>query len=365
MIPNSVICNWLIPRAARAKVGSAISLSDEVIDWPATIRAAGEDFAIPALAWMLDDAGLLDQAPHDVQLFLRYALSQNTHANCMIREQCLEIGSALAAAGLYAVLLKGACFLFENGPAASDRMLRDIDLLVPSPALERMRSVLLTLGYRTWSAVVPEIGHIHDPPLEHAERRASVEIHVELTPWVNYLRAYEVLAQTVAVAPGLFMPTPLHRLVHNVVHAQIANGDFVGGRLSLRDALDVGRLMQKDIAVEDWINLASAARERRLFRPLSAALHKAAHVSGAVLPEPFHSDAGGRGHLRRCLLQQRWPSLDRLMRKLGMLRRATAWERDAYALGLGSKRSLAAHLLVNRRRVERIRAALQRGQTSA
>jgi hypothetical protein len=53
------------------------------------------------------------------------------------------------------------------------------------------------------------------------------------------------------------------------------------------------------------------------------------------------------------------------MRRLGVLLRATAWERDAYALGLGSDHGLAALLLVNLRRLERIRAALQRGPTSA
>jgi hypothetical protein len=364
MTPNAVVCNWLIPKA-NAKRGSAILLSDEMIDWPETIRAAGEDFSIPALATMLDQECLLDCAPHDVQQFLRYAVCQNVQANRQIREQCLEIGKALSAAGLYGVLLKGACWLFEDGPAAQDRMLRDIDLLVPRVALDEVGAVLGALGYKTWSGVVPEIGHIHDPPLEHPDRRASVEIHVELTPWVRYLSADEVLAQAIPVAPGLCVPLPLHRLVHNVVHAQIANGDFVGGRLGLRDSLDVARLMQKDIPRDDWMNLARTARERRLFRPLSAALHKATHVSGAPLPEPFRSDPSGRRHLQRCLWQRRWPRLESVMRRLGVFLRATAWERDAYALGLGSDHGLAAHLLVNLRRLERIRAALQRGPTSA
>ena len=363
MAANGNIYNWLIAKRAGPTQRSPIALSDELIDWSATVEAAGADFAIPALARLLEDAGLLDHAPGDVQRFLRYALAQNADANWELRKQCLEIGEALAAAGLYAVLLKGACFLFEDGPAAQDRMLRDIDLLVPASALRQTRAVLVALGYKTWTAIVPEIDHVHDPPLEHPERRASVEIHVELTPWVNYLRADEVLAQLLAVAPGLFMPAPLDRLVHNVVHAQIANGDFVGGALSLRDSLDIGRLMQKNISVADWSNLATTAQQRRFFRPLSGALHKAAYISGATLPEPFCSDPGGRRHLQRCLLQRRWPKLGIVMRKVGILHRATAWERDAYALGLGRDRGLVANFLVNRRRLERIRAALHRGGT--
>jgi len=364
MASNSAVRNWLITKPMHAETRPAVLLSDDAIDWPATIGAAGEDFAIPALATMLADAGLLDFAPNDVQQFLRYTRSRNAQANGQIREQCLEIGGALAAAGLFAVLLKGTTWLFEDGPAAHDRMLRDIDLLIPRSALDSARHVLSALGYRTWTAVVPEIGHIHDPPLEHPDRRTSVEIHVELTTWVSYLSAEEVLVEAIAIAPGLFVPSPLHRLVHSVVHAQIANGDFVGGVLNFRDCLDVGRLMQKNIPSEDWMSLAETARQRQFFRPLSAALHKAAYVSGTEIPEPFRSDPSGRRHLRRCLFQKRWPSLGIAMRKFGVFCRATAWERDAYALGLGSDRGLAAHVLVNRRRMERIRAALRRDPKS-
>src|SRR5262249_17451275 len=113
MTPNNA-WHWLIPKPSRPTAGSAIPLSDEMIDWLATIHAAGEDFAIPALAKVLENSGLLDQAPSDVQQFLRYALAQNAQANIQIREQCLDIGNAFAGAGLKAMLLKGACWLFED-----------------------------------------------------------------------------------------------------------------------------------------------------------------------------------------------------------------------------------------------------------
>jgi hypothetical protein len=360
MASRGVPWSWLVAKRPRGKARSAPSLSDEAIDWTATIRTAGEDFAVPALATMLEEAGLFGRAPTDVQDFLRYAVSQNAQANRRIREQCVEIGNALSAVGLHCVLLKGATWLFEDGPAAQDRMLRDIDFLVPRAALEDIQTALSALGYRPSSTVVSEIGHVHDRPLEHPDRLVGVEMHVELTTRVSLLTADDVLAHARRVAPGLFVPSPRHRMVHNAVHAQIINGDFVGGVLSLRDSLDLGRLMQKNILTEDWFALANDARRRGFFRPLSGALHKAAHVSDAALPEPFRSDPAGRRHLRRCLLQKRWPALDMAMRKLGVFHRATAWERDAYALRLGSDRGLRAHLLVNRRRLQRIGVALTR-----
>jgi hypothetical protein len=244
-------------------------------------------------------------------------------------------------------------------------MLRDIDLLVPWTAYEAARTALFALDYKPSSTIMHDAGHVHEAPLEHPDRLVSVELHVELTTRIRYLSADEVLAQAQHVAPGLTVPSPLHRIVHNVVHAQIVNGDFVGGALSLRDSLDLGRLIGDIVPTKDWFDLAGEARQRGYFRPLSGALHKAAYVSGAALPEPFRSDPGGRRHLRRCLLQRRWPTLDAGIRSLGVFSRATAWERDAYALKLGGDRSLRSHFLVNRRRLKRIRAALNRRLKSA
>ncbi len=364
-VGDGVPWNWLVAKRPRRKGIPDPSLLDDTVDWVATIRAASGDFAVAALATLLEEAGLLGRAPADVQRFLRYAVSQNTEANRRIREQCVEIGDALSRVGLHCVLLKGAAWLFEEGPATQDRMLRDIDLLVPGPAYEAARTALLALNYKPSSTIMHETGHVHEVPLEHPDRLVSVELHVELTTRTRYLSADEVLAQAQPVAPGLTVPSPLHRVVHNVVHGQIINGDFVGGALSLRDSLDLGRLIRNIVRTTDWFDLAGEARRRGYFRPLSGALHKAAYVSGAVLPEPFRSDPGGRRHLRRCLLQRRWPTFDVGIRSLGLIYRATAWERHAYALQLGGDRSLRAHFLVNRRRLQRIRAALNRRLRSA
>ncbi len=362
---QEVLEHWLIAKRWRGEKPPPSSLSDEAVDWPATIRAASEDFAVTALATLLDEAALLVRVPSDVHRFLRYALAQNAEANRRICEQCVEIGSALSKRGLSGVLLKGAAWLFEPGPAAKDRMLRDVDILVPRPALEDARASLETLGYAPALAVLAEDGHVHDRPLEHPVRPARIELHVDVTARVKYLGANEVFGQARAAAPGLLVPAPLHRMIHNVVHAQIINGDFVSGALNLRDSLDPGRLLRSNVATEDWFAVADETRRRGFFRALSGALHKAAYVSGADLPEPFRSDLSGRRHLQRCLRQRRWRPVDMAMRKFGVFCRAMAWERDAYPLRLGDACGLYAHFLVNRRRLGRIGAALKRNLKSA
>ena len=62
MPADRVAWNWLIPKARRRNDGSVGLWSDQAVDWPRTIGAAGEDFAIPALATMLQGAGVIDDS---------------------------------------------------------------------------------------------------------------------------------------------------------------------------------------------------------------------------------------------------------------------------------------------------------------
>ena len=336
------------------------NLGDAAIDWPATIRHANDGFACPALWTALREAGAAAAVPHDVRDYLGWLHAENARCNIAIRDQCAAIGTLLESLDTSAALLKGAAWLFEAGPAGGDRMMRDIDLLVDGADIETARHALLRAGYFPSPTAPAEEGNIHDAPLVHPERMVSVELHHELTTRVGLLSGRDVLADSRSIAPGLRMPSTAHRIIHNVIHAQIVNGDFAGGVVDFRDLLDLSRLAQMPAQTLDWHGLAATARRRGYFRELSGALHKAARFTGLPLPKPFSSDHAGRRHAARCAWQRRFPVLDRPLRRLGVVRRALVWERDSYALGLGSDRTVIAHLKVNRRRAQRLAKAVRR-----
>ena len=347
-----------------ARRGSAdldlTNLGDAAIDWPATIRQANDAYACPALWTALREAGAAAAVPHDVRDYLGWLHAENARCNTAIREQCAAIGMLLKPLGLSAVLLKGAAWLFEEGPAGEDRMMRDIDLLLDGNRMEIAHTALLRAGYFPSPTAPPEEGNIHGAPLVHPDGLVSVELHRELTTRVRLLSGREVLADSSRIAPGLRMPSTPHRIIHNVIHAQIINGDFAAGVVGFRDLLDLSRLAQLPAQPLDWHELAATARRRGYFRELSGAVHKAARFTGLPLPEPFSSDPAGRRHAARCAWQRRFPVVDRPLRRFGVVRRALVWERDAYALGLESDRSLGAHLKVNRRRAHRLAKAVRR-----
>lgn len=346
---------WLFRRS-----GSADDLSDAAVDWVKTIGHAARDHALPMLATAVEEAGRAGSLPPDVAAYLDYALAANARANATIRDEALFFGRALAAAKVTALLLKGAAWLFEPGPGRADRMMRDIDILVPHDDLDATMAALLGAGFERSPIVLSEAGHIHEHPLRHPDHPVLIEVHVELATRPELLPVGPIFARARGVAPGLALPAARDRIAHNVVHAQLTNGEYRGGVLNLRDATDLGRLVAAAFDSCDWQELARDAAARGYRTPLAAALHQAAHATGCPIPPPFAADRRAASRLRWSLRQRRWAWLDRLMRPVGFLSRAFAWERDSYALGLGARRDLAAHLQVNRRRFARATMRLRR-----
>jgi tetratricopeptide (TPR) repeat protein len=337
------------------------AVQDSGVDWLAAFSLVNKHLVVPALWTTLSRPALCEFIPKDVRDYLALLHSRNAARNARIRVQCLGVGSILARAGLQAVLLKGAAWLFDDHAApVSDRMMRDIDLVVAADDFEAAVRALAASGYRDASGVLTEHGHIHHTLMECQAAEAGVEIHRDLFGCADLLPTKEVIASAREVASGLLLPGSRHRIVHNVIHAQIANGDFVGGVFNLRDGLDLARLVADSGPEFDWTVVAVEARDRGYFHQLSGALHSAHRILGSPLPPPFAGDRLGRLHALRCVQQRRWPRISKPLELLGPLTRALAWERDAYPLGLATRRSLRAQALVNMRRARRSMAALGR-----
>ena len=284
---------------------------------------------------------------------------RNARRNERIRDQCIAIGAILAEAGVRAALLKGAAWLFDGSlEPASDRMMRDIDLLVAPEKVEVAVRALIASGYEDTGKSLVEVGHFHYAPLLPRDGAASVEIHRDLAHRVNLLPASEVIASAREVAPGLLLPSAHHRILHNVIYAQIENGDFVGGVVNLRDTLDLARLLSNYGAEASWTLMADEACERGFFRYLTGAVHVSHRILGSPLPPPL-ANFSAELHAWRCVHQRRWPPISKAAQKLGILSRALAWDRDAYVLNV-KPGLLRSHLLVNKRRAQRAMDALGR-----
>jgi hypothetical protein len=336
------------------------AVCDTCVDWVAIIAEANRHLVAPALWSTLRQPQLCTRLPADVREYLSFLYLQNARRNSRIREQCIEIGSTLSKTKLSAVLLKGATWLFDaEAPPKADRMMLDIDLLVAASDMEPTVNALIAAGYRKVRSDIVDACHFREPPVRRPGGEACVAIHRDLSHRVDLLPACAVIDAANQIAPGLLLPALQHRILHNVIDVQIENGDLAGGVLNLRDALDLARLVARCGPEFDWTALAGGARKRGFFRILSGAIHCAHRALQGPLPNPFADNLAGRIHAWRCIQQRQLGRLGRVLEKLGVLSRAVAWERDAYALKIpdSDRWSLKAQILVNKRRIRRAKAA--------
>lgn len=119
------------------------------------------------------------------------------------------------------IALKGAALAYSLYDHPSERPMTDIDLLLSSEQAAAAASILREHGYQP---IGPAGNHHHLPPLRHAVREVTVELHTNLaTPGLPE-RVVERLiqrAQCVPLADGNEMRIldPPAGLVHHAIHA--------------------------------------------------------------------------------------------------------------------------------------------------
>ncbi len=292
-------------------------------DWPALVQLAGHQMVTPALAPALARHGLLDRLPAELGDYLTAAAALNRARNATLRNELLDIARRLNAIGLTPLPLKGAANLLAglyDDPA--ERLLLDLDLLVPSARLAEASATLRAAGWRTLG---PATAH-HAAPLGRPGDAAALELHAQPLdlPWQALLPADEMLstaAPCTLEGVQLALPGAPQRLLHALAHGALGDHGMALGRLNLRDLDDATRLA----ALPGCLAAATPARR---FAALgqSAALGFVAGAArdllGAELPVP----TAGRRALRRALrltAQPRRAALrGRVLRPWLLLRRA-------------------------------------------
>ena len=336
-----------------------IDLANPARDWLQFVSIANAEFMGPALAAAVLSKDLAEKLPDDLRRYLSLLLESNAARNARIRAQCESIGVLLARNDMEAVLLKGAAWLFDGSVApASDRMISDIDLLMRPDHVEGAAQLLAASGYLDTTGRFAETAHFHEAPLLPRAGEAAVEIHRDLAHRRNLLPAEVVLASARPVAPGLSLAAAKHRIAHNVIHAQVENGDWIGGVARLLNMLDLARLVTRHNSEIDWHRFADKARASGLVAPLSGALRVAHELFGSPLPAPLAVGGAGRFDAARCRVQRRWRFLGTALEPVGRLHRALAWERDAYGLSPTEAQGLRGYWRVSALRLQRIRRRL-------
>jgi len=304
-------------------------------DWTAPLELANRHWVTPALYAALRDADALAELPADVVDYLGLVHRLNGERNEALRRQAVELLEALNGAGIRPMLLKGALALFTGlyrDPAA--RMLRDIDVLVPSGCEDNAAIVLQRLGYRL--ATKYEVGHNAYGDFERPHDPGAVDLHVELIETPHLLAARDVWgrARKVAYADSEFYaPSATDAVLHHLLHAQIHYlGNFYRGILELRQVYEFAQLLRRSADV-DWPEIAQRFEGHGLAVALESHALAALRLFGAPWPLPRPPSRRAVAHFHRCMLQLRMPTLTWVSVPFANIRAAFATHRVSNLYG--------------------------------
>ncbi len=273
----------------------AARLASDTIDWPQVAWLAGNHRVTPALAGALRRKGLFDRLPDEVQDYLDAIQTLNRERNQTLREQLTVVAETLNRMGIQPVLLKGAIALAPNAyPGAEDRVLGDLDLLVPAARWAEATAAIVRLGYREgvehWQWMLPaeRRRRHHGAPLLHPELPVTIELHWwPLRQADDNARLMDTLTPRPVKLAGearVLIPDPLTRLRHNLLHAQIADRQRRRRRLNVRQLLEFSAIAWRYRDQVDSARLLAGLHPCR-HRVLAEYWAQAEHWLGLPYPE--------------------------------------------------------------------------------
>ncbi|GAA4048388.1 nucleotidyltransferase domain-containing protein [Parerythrobacter jejuensis] len=163
------------------------------------------------------------------------------------RRSLAQVHDILSDAGIACVALKGACLAWNHYPAAAERPMRDIDVLIPPDRILEALALLSEHGLRqeSASARTPEEALEHDkhlPPMVDADG-TRFELHMRLWEkdssidwWMPAPEDQAILARAEPpqAEDPVLSPCAEDMLVHLIIHASFSNR-LNGGPLLLAD----------------------------------------------------------------------------------------------------------------------------------
>ena len=296
------------------------------IPWPELFWLAGNHLVTPALAGSLRRKGLFAVLPEEIRDYLDSLQTLNRERNQILYRELLHIAQVLNQSGIQPLLLKGAnALLPDQYPGAKDRVIGDLDLMVPTDRISEASAALQAAGYLQLSMerVLSRdlIRSHHAAPLLHPNLPVTVELHSRMLLNVQddaWLSA-DLMATPIALPGGnatVLVPDPATRLLHNFLHTQIQDLNHALFSLAHRQLLEFVSLRHWQDQQWDWHGLAKRLAPRR-HSALAEYLLAAERWYGQPLPPDLRIPVGPKFWLNlteRAQAENHWRRLLALYR---------------------------------------------------
>lgn len=227
--------------------------------WEPLIEAASSQLVTPALSFALRGRADL---PRRVADYLEGVLFLNRERNESILNGLASTLKALDAAGIRPVLLKGGAAIASGlYPDHAMRIIGDIDLLITPFQAEHAARLLASRGFLSFqSSEINYSTHHHLAPQHDPRAGLVIELHIRplLNQWRQFIDIQAMIAQAYPVpfrGGSVLIPSPTHSVVHNIVHSQLSDKNYVRHRLDARQMLELVALIYRYGEEIDWPGL--------------------------------------------------------------------------------------------------------------
>ena len=225
-----------------------VSLKNDILNnklnWDNIVKIGSKHLIIPTIFIRLKSKKLLTYLPKDLQAYLKYIYDLNEERNLALLKEVTLINAWFNAENIEHVFLKGAAMIASNYyEAIGERMLGDIDVIVPKNQSEKAFQLLIEKGYSF--AKEPKINpkYFED---KHLLRLASknyigaVEIHFKLLDKEQKdLKPKDVLKDKQFVEESnIPIPSVKHLILHNILNFQINDLGSYYNFIGLKNSFD-------------------------------------------------------------------------------------------------------------------------------
>jgi hypothetical protein len=267
-------------------------------DWLTIVEAANQAMVTPALAVAMKDRPL----PDDVFEFLTFIRARNAERNLRIRDQLAETSAALNAAGITPTVLKGGAWLLGAAEeSVGDRMITDLDIMVPGDGASGAVEALAAIGYEIDSAP-SDLSHHFQADLRRPKDVALVDLHRRPPGPAAFHDLAQLARHCRPVSCGdgqALVPSVTFQAMHLIAHDQFHDGDYWLGKIDLRHLVDLATMARTQEGID--FDLLARLMPGALARDgLQAQLRSLHELLGVPVPAAvLASRSAGLQHRRR------------------------------------------------------------------
>lgn len=158
------------------------TLKFQYINWDLFIKISTSQLVLPSLYCNYKRKKLLSFFPDELVAYMKYITSLNRDRNLKVIEQINRLNNLLKQNKINPIFFKGANYLIQGlYDDLAERMVGDIDFLVPNNEYDLAAKILLDNNYKSVSNLGYNFPNFkHFPRLCNENEIAAVEIHKEM-----------------------------------------------------------------------------------------------------------------------------------------------------------------------------------------